>query len=199
MEAIVLIAACRKRRMAAVWLFCTCGALVVGGTFAVVRLAAIWLNVATNLLAETSESEHIAKLKSYVPTATLKKVPEDFFTYGGYRDWYRFPLVYPYSVHMCDVLTEGQLCKHDGHSSIPDGQEYGMQGAYAALTHLNFDGKLMVARSNDAGGTWVLFDFKTGNATTYPSEPALLTAAKAAGYTGDQRLWTLKERFYQCD
>src|SRR5262245_52027323 len=63
-------------------------------------------------------AEHIAKLKSHVPANVLKTVDPEFYTYSGFRDWWRFPLVYPYSVKCIDTLDSGHLSQHDGKSEI---------------------------------------------------------------------------------
>ena len=44
-----------------------------------------------------------------------KPPPKDpFYTYTGCRDWYRFPLKYPYQVLMTDNWDDGSLEKYDG-------------------------------------------------------------------------------------
>jgi hypothetical protein len=44
------------------------------------------------------------------------KIPpkDPFYTYTGCRDWYRFPLKYPYQVLMTDNWDDGSLEKYDG-------------------------------------------------------------------------------------
>jgi len=46
-----------------------------------------------------------------------------FYTYHGFRDWYRFPLIYPYQVFMCEELTYGNLDYYDGKGKIVYGIE----------------------------------------------------------------------------
>lgn len=38
----------------------------------------------------------------------------DFYNYMGYRDWYRFPLKYPYQMEMIDTFDEGIFGKYIG-------------------------------------------------------------------------------------
>ena len=38
----------------------------------------------------------------------------DFYNYRGYRDWWRFPLKYPYQVLMIDTFDVGTFEKYNG-------------------------------------------------------------------------------------
>ena len=38
----------------------------------------------------------------------------DFYNYMGYRDWYRFPLKYPYQMEMIDTFDTGTFGKYIG-------------------------------------------------------------------------------------
>ncbi len=73
-------------------------------------------------------AEHIEKLKAFVPPNVLKDVDPEFYTYPGLRNWYRAPLVYPYSVVYLNDTKLGHLSVHDGKSKISDGGGSGIQG-----------------------------------------------------------------------
>ncbi len=88
-------------------------------------------------------ADHIAKLKSYVPAHLLKTVDPEFYSNPGFRDWWRFPLTYPYSIHCIDTFESGDLCRHDGKSKISDGEEAQIQGLNA-LTAFSFDAQYLV-------------------------------------------------------
>ena len=151
-------------------------------------------------------ADHIAKLKSYVPAHLLKTVDPEFYSYPGFRDWWRFPLTYPYSIQCIDTFESGDLCRHDGKSNISDGEEAQIQGL-SALTAFSFDARYLVGLT-DIEGThsktgsrifkWVLIEFATGEIDSFESEEGLATAAKARGYSGDMELEDVKTRYEEC-
>ena len=79
-------------------------------------------------------ADHIAKLKSYVPENVLKTVDAEFYTYAGFRDWWRFPLVYPYSICCIDTLDAGHLSCYDGKSKVSNGEAEGYVQGLNRLT-----------------------------------------------------------------
>ena len=56
-----------------------------------------------------NDNPQIQVLKSYIPNEALNSINPDFYTYFGYRDWWRAPLVHPYSIHAIDGLDNGFL------------------------------------------------------------------------------------------
>jgi hypothetical protein len=150
---------------------------------------------------EKRRADHIAKLKSYVPEDVLKTVDPEFYTYPGFRDWWRFPLVYPYSIRCIDTLDSGGLCRHDGTSGISDGN--GERGVGLGLTEFEFDAHFLVGLSvNKDGdldaGAWVLVEFTTGKIDSFRSKEELTAAAKARGYSGNMELAGVESHYRKC-
>lgn len=158
---------------------------------------------------EEARRKHIEKLRSYVAPDVLRTVPDEFYSHPGFRDWYRFPLVYPYSVHTIDDLQRGYVCRHSTGQRIDDGEEEQLQ--IEDLTHLAFDGRLVVARVDpnpsppfrDAGDTlqpvcWIVLKFETGAIEKFASEADAVTSAKEQGFTGSRKLEPLETHFNRC-
>ena len=153
---------------------------------------------------EAVHREHIEKLKSYVPPEELKYIDEDFFTYPGFRDWWRFPLVYPYSIYCIDTFDDGTLSRCDGEAKIADGAG---QAVLDGITHLNFDGAFLLARRGadvKQNGirrrlyTYVLFEFNSGQRWVFDTEAGMLREEEKRGYTGPAELMTVEEGYHQC-
>lgn len=146
---------------------------------------------------DLQRQRHIAKLKSYVPPDVLANVPETFYTYEGFRDWWRFPLVYPYDISMIDsVDSPGWLRRYAGGDIADDRSS---ENVISGITHLSFDGKYLLAHaepSND--GAWILFEFSTGTWKVFRTRGELIEAAKAAGYTGDTELQGIGVNYRLC-
>jgi hypothetical protein len=147
--------------------------------------------------AEESRQERIERLKGYVAPDVLETVPPAFLTYGGFRDWWRIPLVYPYAIHCVDGLQQGSLRRHDGRTPIEDGS--GEKAVLdAPVTNFSFDGRFLLIRSQQANTTqYVLFEFATGTSRTFAGREALIAEAARRGYAGDRDLLTVDERYRQ--
>jgi hypothetical protein len=147
--------------------------------------------------AEDRRRERIERLKGYVAPDVLETVPPAFFTYGGFRDWWRIPLVYPYAIHCVDGLEQGSLRRHDGRTPIEDGS--GEKAVLdAPVTNFSFDGRFLLIRSRRANATqYILFEFATGTSRTFAGRDALIAEAARRGYAGDRDLLTVAERYRQ--
>ena len=97
-----------------------------------------------------------------------------FYTYTGFRDWYRFPLKYPYQISTIDQLREGYLEEHTG-GDIAAGSK-SMQGIDVGgrITHLHPLEDFAVFRKED--GTFGYLEYATGKTTLLPTEAELKQA-----------------------
>jgi len=138
---------------------------------------------------------YVKMLKSYVPPELRDEVPRSFFSDAGAYDWYRFALVYPYSVDMIDTTDNGHLRKERDEDPEIGGQ----------LTHLTFDAKLMVARvyfwyynpreKVEPEIFWIVFNFSSGRFDKFPTEEQALAEAKKRGFSGKQILEDLETHY----
>lgn len=61
---------------------------------------------AENIERDTKQIEILKNLES---DSIRDKVPSKFYSNGGFRDWYRYPLVYPYSINWADSPYSGGI------------------------------------------------------------------------------------------
>jgi hypothetical protein len=66
-------------------------------------------NLYTNSNDSILESKSVTYLISLEPDSMKGKVPSQFYSYLGFRDYYRLPLVWPYSLHCTDSLGDATL------------------------------------------------------------------------------------------
>jgi hypothetical protein len=66
-------------------------------------------NEKKNSIVQKDTSHLVNLLKSYEPKVYHGKVPKQFYTNRGAFDWWRFPLVYPYSIGCIDVTEYGSI------------------------------------------------------------------------------------------
>src|SRR5574344_188048 len=50
-----------------------------------------------------------ARIAYLTPPNSTTAIPKDFFTYDGFRDWFRCPLVYPYQLVAIDTQARARL------------------------------------------------------------------------------------------
>jgi hypothetical protein len=145
--------------------------------------------------------QRVDRLKSYIDPSVRDKVEDKFFTEKGFRDWWRFPLVYPYSITCIDTLEDGSLGL-DGH--LPSG--WTEIDPVSEITHLTFDGKYLLVRAiartepapdPDTGYVYCLFEFRTGKREQFKTREELFAAAKKRGFTGELVLITVEGAFEQ--
>lgn len=145
--------------------------------------------------------QRVDRLKSYVDPSVRDKVEDKFFTEEGFRDWWRFPLVYPYSITCIDTLDAGSLGR-DG--DLPD--SWTEIDSISEITHLAFDGKYLLVRviartepppDPDTGYVYCLYEFRTGKGEQFKAREELFEAAKKRRFTGELVLITVRGAFEQ--
>jgi len=206
---VAIVQACRSKWQAAViWagimMFCVVGAIGTGvwvfvhGTrdaaaFITRKIAEEEANAARE--AHEEALRRSPPLLEMTPEELRSGIDDEFWTYQGFRDWYRRPLRFPFSVNCIDELVKGSLCLNtrQGKSSDPNTDS---TQVLSDITHYTFDAKLLLCRCEDAGKiTWQLYNFDARTTTTFTSEADLLSAAQSAGFGGQLPMRTVKDQY----
>jgi hypothetical protein len=152
--------------------------------------------------AAKKQAEAIAARKALVDPALLASAPEDFFTYDGFRDWWRLPLVFPYELGWIDTFETADLQRYLG-GDVRDpnkSSEQNVQGV-RTITGFAFDRRFLIGREGPPywektrPESWFIFEFSTATLTQFTSEPEMIEAAKVRGYTGETSLKSIEQRF----
>ncbi|MEI7833101.1 MAG: hypothetical protein WCJ56_07895 [bacterium] len=108
-------------------------------------------------------------------------------------DWWRIPLIYPYSLYAIDSLDgSAGLCRYKG-GAIENPNASEEQLNYE-ITRYNFDGNWLIYQLDNGDG-WGIFNFTSGTSQSFSSEEELLTKAKEIGYAGELHLHTINEGY----
>jgi hypothetical protein len=181
--------------------------MVLLGIFSVAGFVGKLIGTGIGAIAEHVRERNLAfeqrvdRLKSYIDPSVRDKVADKFFTEEGFRDWWRFPLVYPYSITCIDDLEDGSLGR-DG--DLPDG--WTEIDSIGEITHLTFDGKYLLVRAiartepppdPDTDYVYCLYEFRTGKHEQFKIREELFEAAKKRGFTGEFVLITVEGSFDQ--
>jgi hypothetical protein len=126
---------------------------------------------------------------------TDSEIPESFFSYFGFRDYYRLPLTYPFSIHCIDELDNGQLYNEKFVTEF-DRNDNGetalnLSEIYAFLVDKNY----LVAELKTARNTFVIYYFSSDKQEVYQTKSQVLTRLKQLNFKGDENWKTCKIYF----
>ncbi|MDR2951358.1 MAG: hypothetical protein LBV71_19395 [Prevotella sp.] len=144
-----------------------------------------------------SDSNFMDSIKSLQPVDRI--IPETYFTYAGLRDYYRMPLVYPFSMSTIDVLDYGTINDESGIKHIAKDADKGKQ-LFGGITSFTFDKRLLMAKVESYSGNeikYILLDFNTGQKEEFYTEPELKEKAAALGFDISKAWMTVKEYYYK--
>ena len=99
----------------------------------------------------------------------------DFYNYDGFRDWYRFPLVYPYHIIMIDTYDRGWLEEYIG-GDIRDPNVYSksvLEGEISAI--IRQDDRLIfkLEKPDKEGNLYGIFDYRSGEVRRFKDTDSL--------------------------
>jgi hypothetical protein len=150
---------------------------------------------------KTGDTTHLIYLvKSYEPKIYQGKVPQQYYDNRGAFDFWRYPLVYPYSIGCIDVRDYGNLY------SDKDKTNYDEGGSIQPLTDyfdkFTFDKSYFVASKckspfdNDTVEVidqYFLFSFVTGTSKNIKGWDNLIKELKNIKFRGDTTFMTIRE------
>lgn len=160
----------------------------------------VWEDDRRCLLDGAHPNPQVVLLQSYVPPKQLKKINPQFYTYFGYRDWWRYPLVYPYSIHAVDTTAVGFLTSEDPLENYEEASS--SYSIVSGITKLSLDKNYMLLETTDSPFgepgpddtiTYKIFAFETEEITEFPSEQAMLDEAKKLHFAGSLKLLNINE------
>ncbi|MES2565324.1 MAG: hypothetical protein V4565_00560 [Bacteroidota bacterium] len=147
-------------------------------------------------------SAQIKTLKSYLSPNIINNEPEEFYSYAGFNDYYRYPIRYPFSIHCMDSKGYGELYNEVDVSRFDENDNGEIFSGISDINKIAFDKNYLLieqalssTRTDKLINHYILFNFETEKKEEVPSLQKLLQLAKSKGYTGCDSLMTL-EQYY---
>ncbi len=147
-----------------------------------------------------SSSTQIKLLKSYL--AQSGNEPEEFYTYLGFKDYYRFPLRYPFSIHSMFGYEDGELYNEANVTRFDENDNGEIYSGISNIHKIAHDKNLLLVeqtitstRTDKIIYHYLLFNLDTEKKEEASSLHKLFDLAKTKGYTGPDSLMTL-EQYY---
>ncbi len=155
------------------------------------------------LLNDSAPNAQIQKIKSWIPDDVESGIKPNYFTYFGFRDGFRYPMVYPYSIHCVDTKDFGTLVDESNVTDVKNGggDEINIQ---FGVTHFNYDDKMILLQTTNKLSpgddkekiSYFIYDYATKKLTEFNSEAEMLKKAVKLKYSGDKKLMTITEYDY---
>jgi len=156
------------------------------------------LDVFTNALSgRSTNTPYMYTLKSMQPTA--KVIPDSYLSYAGFRDYYRMPLIYPYSLCTIDDMIYGQINDESGIKYIAKDANKSKQVVHG-ITSFTFDNKLLLAKTGALSldeAIFILFHFESGKIEEFDTKEALIERASSFNFDTENRWITIKEYYFK--
>ena len=99
----------------------------------------------------------------------------DFYTYEGFRDFYRFPLVYPYHITMIDTFDRGWLDEYVG-GDIRDpnvSSKSVLEGDISAIIQRDDSLIFKLEKPDKGGNLYGIFDYRSGEIRRFKDTDSL--------------------------
>ena len=99
----------------------------------------------------------------------------DFYNYDGFRDWYRFPLVYPYHITMIDTFDRGWLDEYVG-GDIRDpnvSSKSVLEGDISAIIQRDDSLIFKLEKPDKGGNLYGIFDYRSGEIRRFKDTDSL--------------------------
>ncbi len=145
-------------------------------------------------------SDQIKLLKSYLDPAMLSNEPEEFYTYLGFKDYYRYPLRYPYSIHCMYEKNNGELYNEIKVTRFDENDNGEIYSGISNINRFGFDKNYLLieqalssTRTDKTIYHYILFDLEIEKKEEVATLQKLLQLAKTKGYTGPDTLMTAEQ------
>ena len=95
---------------------------------------------------------------------------QGFYSYQGYRDWWRIPLRYPYQIRIIDSFASGTLEKYDPASLIADPR---CETLAENVDKAGYHGKFAVFIQKNMENPYGILIYASGEIIKFPTEDEL--------------------------
>jgi uncharacterized membrane protein len=145
-----------------------------------------------------STLDFVKELKKFEHVKYKNQIPDDYYTYYGFRDYWRFPTVFPYSIICIDVLDYGHLYNDTETKDFKQGGSFSVQSDY--FDEFTFDKNVIICKkcktrfdadSVNVTGYFIL-EFSTGKTIQSTSLSETYKKAKQLNYSGDTSFTSIK-------
>jgi hypothetical protein len=150
---------------------------------------------AGQFLVESGIAQRRKYLESHLSREVRDAIPANFYTYDGFRDWWRVPLVFPYQLMCIDTRDRASLEKYDPKHPVADPNK-SSSGVFGDITRVATDNRFLVFETRSGSTTsYGILRYGSGMRSDFGKEAEMWSAATEAGYSGGRVLLTVDDLF----
>jgi hypothetical protein len=145
-------------------------------------------------------SSQITLLKSYLSENVRGNEPEEFYTYLGFKDYYRYPLRYPFSIHCMYSKDNGELFNEANVGRFDENDNGEIYSGISNIHKIAFDKSFLLieqavtsTRTDKIIYHYILYNLNTEKKEEASSLTKLIQLAKEKGYSGADTLMTMEQ------
>lgn len=144
---------------------------------------------------EEAKQARIQEVEDRTPAAMRGKIDSQFWNFEGFRDWYRIPVRYPYSIQCIDSLEKGAINENLAGGKCDDPNKQERQTGVSGITFYSADANMLIYRKDVREKViWGIFTFDSGTNHEYASQEEMLRVAKERGFSGKLEMRTIQEQ-----
>lgn len=145
-----------------------------------------------------SSENQINYLKSLTPNSLRDEIPDSYYYHFGFRDWYRYPLVYPYSLSSTDGVNYASLSDERNVIDISESNDGEIGLGINGITALSFDQRLLLVKTEDfyssnAIPSYSLFHFDSQEIEQFNDLKSLIKRANNLKFNGSDTLMSMED------
>ncbi|MCE3225580.1 MAG: hypothetical protein K0S32_131 [Bacteroidetes bacterium] len=149
--------------------------------------------------ADSTNSKQLTLLRLLEPKDVKGSVPDQFYHYLGYLEYYRMPLRYPYSLHCNDYLENGTLYDESNVSNFNVNDNGEKECGVDYITEFTFDENILIAKARHATDlkkfSYIIYHFETGEKEEFTDLEQVKLRAFALQFTRQIKFNTCQNYF----
>ena len=165
------------------------------------KIKAQGINLFSNLMGSYHECPFMDSLRQLQMENIL--IPKEYFTYAGFRDYYRMPLIYPYSMNAIDLPDYGFICNEEEIKYIAKDVNKSKQVIHSIFS-FSFNKDVLIAQTETStyNFKYQLLHFKTGEIEEFENDSIMKIKAYQYGIDTIKPMITVNEyynKFFKAD
>jgi hypothetical protein len=156
-------------------------------------------NLYTNSKDSLLESASVNYLMGLEPDTIKGRVPEQFYSYLGFRDYYRLPIVWPYSLHCLDSLGDATLYNEANVQQFDVNDNGELSCDINGIMNFAFTTEHLIGMKvkieNKPKKVYFAYDFKNKTEKIFKNEQELLNYARGKGFGESTELKSCKDYY----
>ncbi len=150
------------------------------------------------LVPDSINNVQIERLKTLQPENKKGSVSPQFYHYLGFKEYYRLPLRYPFSLHCTDSLANASLFNEVDVLAFDESNNGDKDCEVNNISNFAFDGELLLAKRAlpyDGKKPYLIYYFEKGKIEEFETLNKLILRANSLKFSAPFKFYGCKEYF----